>query len=348
MKFQLSAIAVAMIVNSIAYANTTVLGPNAEANGTSSVALGHLSHAQADNSTAVGPSSVAAAVSSTALGVNTNALGTNSTALGADSRTEVDAFRSTAIGSGSVATEAMTVSFGSVNDERRLVHVANGTADTDAVNVSQLEEAKAAATNNAQATANAALASAKSYTDTISAQTLVDAKTYTDDKSVKTLESANSYTNNVVAVERTAREVDVARLGQADLILQTNIDTEVATRAAADVVLQSNIDQERLDRIEGDRQALSAANSYTDKSFNKLEKGYQAAVAASIAIASLPQPTEAGKSMVSFGTGAWESEQGYAVGVSGVTQNNKWVYKAAGTSDSRGKFGGGLSFGLQW
>src|SRR3546814_3844090 len=37
-----------------------------------------------------------------------------------------------------VASEANTVSFGDTDNERRLVHVAAGTAATDAVNVSQL------------------------------------------------------------------------------------------------------------------------------------------------------------------------------------------------------------------
>ena len=71
-------------------------------------------------------------------------------------------------------------------------------------------------------------------------------------------------------------------------------------------------------------------------------------MASSIAIASLPQPTNAGYSMVSFSVGQWEKEQGYALGVSGVTENNKWVYKAAGTGNSRGDFGGGVSLGFQW
>lgn len=99
---------------------------------------------------------------------------------------------------------------------------------------------------------------------------------------------------------------------------------------------------------DGDATTLASANTYTDQRFNNIETKYQAAVASSIAIASLPQPTNAGHSMVSFSVGQWEKEQGYAVGVSGVTENNKWVYKAAGTGNSRGDFGGGISFGFQW
>ena len=108
------------------------------------------------------------------------------------------------------------------------------------------------------------------------------------------------------------------------------------------------INKEIQDRIDGDKATLAAANNYTNQSIAKLEKNYQAAIASSIAIASLPQPTEAGMSMVSLATGSWSGQQGYALGVSGVSLNNKWVYKAAATADSRGKFGGGLSVGYQW
>ena len=62
-----------------------------------------------------------------------------------------------------------------------------------------------------------------------------------------------------------------------------------------------------------------------------LEDGLYAAVASSIAIASLPQPTDAGYNMFSVGMGTWESEQGFAIGFSGVSANNKYVYKLAAT-----------------
>ena len=79
-----------------------------------------------------------------------------------------------------------------------------------------------------------------------------------------------------------------------------------------------------------------------------LEDKTYAAVASSIAIASLPQPTEAGMSMFSTGVGMWEGEQGYDFGMSGVTENNKYVYKAAVTFNSEGDFGAGAAVGWQW
>ena len=212
--------------------------------------------------------------------------------------------------------------------------VADGVNNSDAVNVSQLNSVKGdltALTNNVTAIGT--------RLDTAE-DDLTNLRTdLTSETAART--AADTTLQNNINAETAARAA-------ADVVLQNNINTEAATRAAADVVLQNNINIETAERIAGDRATLASANAYTDQSFAKIEKRYQAAVAASIAIASLPQPTEAGKSMISFGTGAWESEQGYAMGVSGITSNNKWVYKAAASADNRGKFVGGLSVGLQW
>ncbi len=261
--------------------------------------------------------------------------------------------------------------------------VADAVQAQDAVNLRQLQVVESKADAAATAAGNV-LADAKAYTDASSANVLNQANAYTDASSANVLNQANAYTDavenaaatdraairteftaadaklqaNIDAEAKTRADADIklqasidaeaATRAAADNKLQANIDAEAKTRADADIKLQANIDTEAAARIEGDKQTLAAANTYTDQRVNKLEKRSNAAIAASIAIASLPQPTEAGKSMLSFGTGAWESEQGYAVGVSGVTTDNKWVYKAAGSGSSRGKFGGGLSVGYQW
>ena len=103
------------------------------------------------------------------------------------------------------------------------------------------------------------------------------------------------------------------------------------------------------------QQTLNQANAYTDSRVNalnrdmrKLEDRTYAAVASSITIASLPQLTDAGYNMFSAGVGTWEGEQGYAFGLSGVTESNKYVYKVAVTTNSEGDFGAGAAIGWQW
>lgn len=70
---------------------------------------------------------------------------------------------------------------------------------------------------------------------------------------------------------------------------------EISERQNNDIQLQNNIHNEADARIDADQKTLNSANAYTDQKINTLETHYQAAVAASIAIASLPQPSQAGK-----------------------------------------------------
>src|SRR5690606_36125388 len=70
----------------------------------------------------------------------TGATSTASIAIGNNTLVAAEATNAVAMGAHSVASEADTVSFGDADNERRLVHVAAGTAATDAVNVSQLSD----------------------------------------------------------------------------------------------------------------------------------------------------------------------------------------------------------------
>jgi autotransporter adhesin len=129
---------------------TTALGYNTSALTNSSVALGVNATAglvDADGN-AVGANQVA-------LGMNTQALADRSVALGAGATVDAAAtygiamgrsasvsatgVNSVALGQASVADRADTVSVGAANAERQIVNVRAGTADTDAVNVSQLK-----------------------------------------------------------------------------------------------------------------------------------------------------------------------------------------------------------------
>ncbi|AIC13668.1 YadA family autotransporter adhesin [Xylella fastidiosa] len=91
---------------------------------------------------------IAAGVDATAIGVGATASGADSIAMG--NKASASADNAVAIGNHSVADRANTVSVGSAGSERQVTNVAAGTADTDAVNVSQL---------------NQGLITAKQYTD---------------------------------------------------------------------------------------------------------------------------------------------------------------------------------------
>ena len=186
--------------------------------------------------------------------------------------------------------------------------LADATQDNQAVNLRQL---------NAASTKN-----------------LADAKTYTDN-TAKTLRDENKA--EFVKVNKAMQDGD-----QKTLALAYKNTTETAT------TIRSEMERASIN-------VLNNSKSYTDFRVDRLNEDLQsfkkdsyAATAASLATASLPQPSNAGYSMVSAGTGTWKGQQGFAVGMSGISEDNKVIYKLAGTGNTQGDFGGSAAIGYQW
>ncbi|UXB31484.1 ESPR-type extended signal peptide-containing protein [Stenotrophomonas maltophilia] len=116
----------------------TAIGTFAEAMGKNSIAIGRASTVfqGSDSSFAVGTGA------EVGRGGEPGAIG--AIAFGAGSRVDSGADGSIALGSGSYAAEAGVVSFGSVGTKRRLVNIANGTANHNAATVGQLRGALSA------------------------------------------------------------------------------------------------------------------------------------------------------------------------------------------------------------
>lgn len=146
----------------IAIGNSPTGNPTTAING--GVAIGYGAKAIGFlNSTAVGPAATASGISSSAFGQRSEASGTNSVAIGVFAKSAN--FGSVAIGSLSQTTRDFEVNIGS----RLLGGVIDGVLPTDAVNVRQM-----------QTTAAQTLASANTYTDTVTSGILSSANSYTD------------------------------------------------------------------------------------------------------------------------------------------------------------------------
>ncbi|MBR3676291.1 MAG: hypothetical protein IKN71_04065, partial [Alphaproteobacteria bacterium] len=103
---------------------------------TTAVALGHNANADGESALAMGTNAVAGKTA-IALGHGASASAESAIAIGTGASATATAV---ALGHGSTATEANTVSVGNASLKRKIVNVAAGTADNDAVNVSQLNE----------------------------------------------------------------------------------------------------------------------------------------------------------------------------------------------------------------
>jgi autotransporter adhesin len=149
------------------WGNNTAIGGNAKANTTNGVALGSQAIASGGNATALGYGAVASAGNSTALGIQ------------------------------SVADRTNTVSVGSSTNQRQIVNVANGTADTDAVNVSQLKGVTTALGGGAAVNSDGTI---KAPTYTVQGQTKSDvgsALSAIDTATTGNTTSITNLTNNI-------------------------------------------------------------------------------------------------------------------------------------------------------
>ncbi|WP_327858194.1 YadA-like family protein [Acinetobacter guillouiae] len=86
----------------------------------------------------------------------------------------------------------------------------------------------------------------------------------------------------------------------------------------------------------------------TNKNMDDLRNDTYGGIAGAMAVGNLPQPTEAGMSMVSAGVSGYRGETAVAIGVSAITDSNKIVWKMGASADSRSNIGGAVSMGYQW
>lgn len=81
---------------------------------------------------------------------------------------------------------------------------------------------------------------------------------------------------------------------------------------------------------------------------NRVDKNARAGAASAGAMANLPQAYLPGKSMFGVATAGYRGEQGYAAGLSTVSDNGKWILKGSVSGNSRGDYMYGAGVGYQW
>ncbi|HFF3762529.1 TPA: YadA-like family protein, partial [Stenotrophomonas maltophilia] len=119
----------------------------------------------------------------------------------------------------------------------------------------------------------------------------------------------------------------------------TTVRNVAAGTAGTDAV---NVDQLK----SGMAQTLDWSKAYTDERMGGFERDLRktdnrasAGIASAMATAALPQPSEAGRSMASIAAGSYNGESGVALGISGVSEGGRWIYKFSGSTNSRGEAG---------
>ncbi len=302
---------------------STAYGYNANTEGQFATAIGAETYAEGHGTTVVGNTSWATSDESVAIGsyVNSNASGTAGVSNGLQSvsighRVQATGNMAIAQGSYAKATGNYSTAMGAYTDARASFGVALGTNSE-----STRESGKRTGVSGyvpEGTTISDEEKSSATWTSTMGEASVGYTK---DDNTEETRQ-----VTHVAAGSQDTDAVNVAQL------------KAVNAKVSADM---QQLDQRFENRFN------EQAHQFNNR-IDNVEKDAQAGIAMAIATAGLPQAYLPGKSMFAVGAGTYRGEQGYAMGVSHITDDGHWVLKATGSGNSQGHFGGSVGVGYQW
>lgn len=300
---------------------STAYGYNAKTEGHSATAIGTETHAEGNRTTVVGNNSWATSEDSVAIGsyVNSNESGTagsngeKSVSIG--HRVQATGNCSTAVGAHTQATGNYSTAVGAYTGASASFGVALGTNSK-----STRESGKSTGVSGyvpEGTTISDEEKSSATWTSTMGEASVG----YTID--------GNKGTRQVTHVAAGSQDTDAVNVAQLKAV-NANVSADM-----------QQLDQRFENRFN------EQAHQFNNR-IDKVEKDAQAGIAMAIATAGLPQAYLPGKSMFAVGAGTYRGEQGYAMGVSHITDDGHWVLKATGSGNSQGHFGGSVGVGYQW
>ena len=302
---------------------STAYGYNANTEGQFATAIGAETYAEGHGTTVVGNTSWATSDESVAIGsyVNSNASGTAGVSNGLRSvsighRVQATGNMAIAQGSYAKATGNYSTAMGAYTDARASFGVALGTNSE-----STRESGKRTGVSGyvpEGTTISDEEKSSATWTSTMGEASVG----YTKDDNTEE-------TRQVTHVAAGSQDTDAVNVAQLKAV-NANVSADM-----------QQLDQRFENRFN------EQAHQFNNR-IDNVEKDAQAGIAMAIATAGLPQAYLPGKSMFAVGAGTYRGEQGYAMGVSHITDDGHWVLKATGSGNSQGHFGGSVGVGYQW
>ena len=319
----------------------TALGYGAVADGANTSALGNKANATGTATTAVGVSSNASGAYSAALGVASKATNTGSIGIGLATETGTGATGSGAVSIGSQAGASIQDSVALGSNSKTTVNsgvqgydpsAQNKTdvtwrATRGAVSVGDVDNADPAKKITRQITS---VAAGTKDTDAVNVAQLKSLGTKVDANKTAIDANKTAIDANKTAIDanKTAIDANKTAIGAN----KTAIDANTNSIAAINTQLAAN--NNSINELRGN--------------VNLLNKDLRGGVASAISHASVPQSTKAGAIGVGVGTGFYGGQSAVSLGVSGVTPNENWVFKASVSTNSRGNYGVGAGALYQW
>ncbi len=358
--------------------NSMAGGVNASSAGAGAVAMGYNSNAAANNSVAMGAGSQSSVEGGVALGAGSVA----NTAAGVAGYVPAGATpgQTAAILATTSTSGAVSVGDASTGLYRQITGVAAGTADSDAVNVAQLRALRNSIDpqlthyysvndggqqsgnyNNDGATGVNSMAGGVNSTATGTNSTALGANSHATATNSTALGAGStaSHANSVAIGNGSATTVgaqtnyNAAYVGSSNSTGEVNMGGRTITGVAPGIAQTDAVNVSQLRA--GVNYAIDQSKAYTDARITNIEgdvwsmkRDFRGATSSAMAMAGLPQAYLPGKSMLAVGMGGYQGEYGVAVGLSGITENGRYVYKASASGNTSRDWGFSVGAGIQW
>ncbi|HIF2341226.1 trimeric autotransporter adhesin SadA [Salmonella enterica] len=332
--------------------------------GTDSLAMGAKTIVNADAGIGIGLNTLvmADAINGIAIGSNARANHANSIAMGNGSQTTRGAQTDyTAYNMDTPQNSVGEFSVGSEDGQRQITNVAAGSADTDAVNVSQLKVTDSRVAANTESINN--LNTQVSSLDT----RVTNIENGIGD--IVTTGSTKYFKTNTDGVDANTQGADSVAIGSGSIAAAEN-SVALGTNSVADeantVSVGSSTQQRRITNVAAGVNNTDAVNVAQLKASEAGSVRYETnadgsvnysvlnlgdgsgGIASAMAMAGLPQAYAPGANMTSIAGGTFNGESAVAIGVSMVSESGGWVYKLQGTSNSQGDYSAAIGAGFQW
>ena len=357
-----------------------VVGNESEANGVQSIAVGTQVVVNGDHSGGIGDPTIIDGSNSYSVG-NMNSVSTNNTfVLGNEVTNTADnsvflGDKSAANAKGAGATGTVNnatvggisysgfagetsvgmVAVGNDTQVRRVSGVAAGeisATSTDAINGSQLHAVLPQYTVGSNGKVDNVTVGDKTYDfanyDFVGANG-VDVNVDGASNTV-TISGTPGYTSGVKAGENVTFNYEDNKDDAGNQLYVTNAGGATTNAADPDVKVDAagNPVKQQTTVINANLKPVHNRIDQVQNQVQQVENNAYAGVAQAMATAGLPQAYLPGKSMVAIAGGHYKGEQGYAVGVSSISDSGNWVFKATASGNSRGSVGGTIGAGYQW
>ncbi|MDP8105191.1 YadA-like family protein [Pasteurella atlantica] len=163
------------------------------------------------------------------------------------------------------------------------------------------------------------------------------------------IEIQNTTINNKGVTVNKGANINVNNGSEISINKGGNLHLQEGSKVTVEKNVDINMGGNQIHNIAAGTKAGDAVNlAQLNKGLEDVRKGASSGTSSAMAAASLPQAYKPGHSMVSLAGASYDKAASFAVGVSSISDNGKWIIKGNLNANTEGKVGVGIGAGYQW